>query len=88
MKYDWEEGIVDKATMDEIEALLPEGIHLVAIAVDNAETCEGALIKHPDVPTAGILMADLFSDILGDAEGYYRDAVEAVREYAHSGTVH
>jgi len=87
MKYEWEE-LVDQATMDEIDALLPEGIHLIGIAVDNAETCEGALIKREDVPTAGVLMADLFQDILGDAEEYYGKSVESMRKDILPDTLH
>jgi len=87
MKYDWE-GRIDETIMDDIEALLPEGTHLIGVAVDNAETCEGALILRPSMPTAGLLMTDLFQDILGDAQGYYNTAIEVTFQDDLPATVH
>lgn len=77
MTYDWEKKITaDK--MAEIDALLPDGIHLIGLAVENASTCEAALIKHPECPSGGVLMADVFKDIQGDAERFYSDAVRGI----------
>ena len=76
-KYEWE-GEITPDLMDAIDALLPDGIHLIGLAVDNADTAEGALILHPEVPAKGVLMADLFKDIKGDADAFYDVAVKSL----------
>lgn len=70
MNYDWEKRVTP-AMMAQIDRILPDGINLVAVAVENAESCEAALITHPEVPASGLLMCDLWKDLSGDASRLY-----------------
>ena len=79
MSYDWEKKI-EKRSFEAADAALPDGYHLIGLAVEKASTCEGALIIHPDVPTKGILMADLFQDIKHDIDGLYEAAAKSIIE--------
>ena len=77
MTYDWEKTINPKV-FDWTDNGLPDGIHIVAICVENWETGEGAVITHPEMPVGGVLIADLWKDILGDATRRYNEAVAAI----------
>lgn len=70
MQYDWEKKITQK-TLRKINALLPDGLLLRGVAVENVMTAEAALIESPDVKPNIMAMADVWRDILGDADQHY-----------------
>lgn len=69
MTYEWEKQLIN--LLDEIEAVLPEGIFLVSLGVQNIEQGEGALVQmhFPDDPD--VSDADVFQDIMSDAARQY-----------------
>ena len=73
MEYEWESEITQDL-LDEIDAMLPEGIFLTGIAVFNDESVEGALIKRDDQPVS-LAGADIWKDVNGDAVRHYESAV-------------
>lgn len=78
MKYDWEEKHDFKQAIEAADATLPDGLHVIGVIVENAETAEAAIAKHPDLPGGGILMCDLWQDVLSDARRIYNEAVKKV----------
>ena len=78
MKYDWEDLDFEFACEAAQESMPEEHFFVLGILVENASTGEAAIIPHPDVPLGGVLMADNWKDILGDATRLYSEAVERI----------
>lgn len=84
MEYGWEKRI-SKATLDKINAMLPRGLHLVGLAVENLNTAEGALVcKHREVMNVAVSGADVWRDIYGDAANRYQVSMNVMWGDGHA----
>ena len=78
MIYEWESGV--KRHIGEMQKLLPDHLQIVAVAVENIDTGEGALVEANalNVKFADVTEADIRQDILSDAKRQYEAVYIAV----------
>jgi hypothetical protein len=76
MKYDWEDEAL--ASFAEMGEYLPPHLYIVGLAIENVETGEGALVSLDTLPEATIIDADVWKDILGDANEKYTGVKESM----------
>jgi len=79
MEYDWEKDVDYDFIQEIIDYELPEGIILVGLALAHIDNVEGCLISDNRWVGGDIAQMDIWKDIDGDAEKYYRRCLEASR---------
>lgn len=73
--YYWESEDVDKFFGDDELAEPPEQLEVIGVIVANHTTGEGAIFADPNQREQGIVKADIWGDVVHDAERLYRGAV-------------